>query len=137
MRTFLQKIGAPLGFDSITLIETLRQQEFISNLDLLTFNRAKYYNFYDWLRKLAKNLILKIKLENEKNIDLKTGKKIFFKLRSELNFENTKNAAEIEAIKALTKTEVKVDKFLSKLSDKFTALHYKAAFIILKFWKRK
>ena len=71
MKAFLLKIGAPLGFDSVTASDQYRQKEFISNLDLLTFNQAKYYNFYDWLRKLAKNLILKIKLEEEKNIDLK------------------------------------------------------------------
>lgn len=64
------------------------------------------------MRKLSKYLILKIKLENEKNIDLKTGKKIFMKIRSELNFENTNHLEEIEAIKALIKTEVKVDKTL-------------------------
>lgn len=74
MKTFLTKIGNPLGFDSITIANPERQKDFISSLDLNTFNRCQYYNFHDTLRKLAKNLILKIKLENEKNIDLKTGK---------------------------------------------------------------
>lgn len=112
LNTFLTKIGGPLGFDSVTIAHQERQKDFITSLDLCTYSRCKYYNFYDILRKLAKNLILKIKLENEKNIDLKTGQKFFIKLRSELDFENTQRAEEIEAIKGLTKIEVKVDRIL-------------------------
>lgn len=55
---------------------------------------------------------MKIKLENEKNIDLKTGKKIFIQIRDELNFANEDKMEEIEAIKGLLKIETKVDKLL-------------------------
>ena len=67
------------------------------------------------MRKLAKHLILKIKLENEKNIDFKTGKKIFLKIKDELNFVNKDKMEEVEAIKGLLKTETKVDKLLVSL----------------------
>jgi len=92
--------------------DPIRQREFIANLDLCTYSRCKYYNFYDVLRKLAKYLIMKFKLENEKNIDLKRGKKFYHQIRNELNFQNTNRAEEIEAIKGLLKTETKVDKNL-------------------------
>jgi hypothetical protein len=49
-----------------------------------------------------------------------------------LNFENTDKIEEIEAVKLLQKNEFKVDKNLMNKSDKFTPIHYKAAFIILK-----
>jgi len=55
---------------------------------------------------------MKFKLENEKNIDLKRGKKFYHQIRNELNFQNTNRAEEIEAIKGLLKTETKVDKNL-------------------------
>lgn len=135
-KDFLKKIGEPLGFDSITAADPLRQKEYISNLDLCTYNKVKYYNFYDCLRKLSKHLIMKITIENEKNLNIKTGKKIFNKLRSELNFENTDQCDQIEAIRSLTKTEIKIDKYLEKISDKFTPLHYKAALIILNVFRR-
>lgn len=70
------------------------------------------------------------------NLNIKTGKRIFNKIRSELNFENTEKAEEIEAIKSLTKTEIKIDKMLDKMSDKFTPLHFKAAYIIIGYYRR-
>ena len=112
LRNFLINLGSPLGFDSTISKSIEKQKDFISSLDLWTYNRCKYYNFYDVLRKLTKHLILKIKLSSEKNIDLRTGQKFFIKLRNELNLENTRQAEEIEALKSLTKIEVKVDKML-------------------------
>jgi len=46
------------------------------------------------------------------NIDLKTGKKIFIKIKNELNFANEDKMEEIEAIRGLLKNETKVDKLL-------------------------
>lgn len=66
LNKFLIKIGSPLGFDSITSANLERQKEYISNLDLWTYKRVTYYNFYDVLRKLAKHLIMKITLESKK-----------------------------------------------------------------------
>lgn len=115
MSTFLLRIGSPLGFDPATAANKERQNDFIRNLELAPYSKWKYYNFYDCLRKLAKHLILKIKLENQKNIDLKTGKKIFIKIRDELNFANEDKMEEVEAIKGLLKIETKVDKLLISL----------------------
>ena len=47
LKELLKKIGGPLGFDSMTSLDPQRQQDFIIGLDLCTYNRVKYYNFYD------------------------------------------------------------------------------------------
>ena len=47
LKELLRKIGSPLGFDSVTSSDPQRQKDFIIGLDLCTYNRVKYYNFYD------------------------------------------------------------------------------------------